>query len=151
MTNRTEVTAPRRGTLAALASALTGPDRGTVALVGPDGTRLDLTPELREVLAVAVIELAAGRHVTVEPVDRTLTTQEAAAVLGVSRPTLVKLLEAGEIPFERPGRHRRVRHGDLLAYRQRIGRQRRAALDDLVAVAEQSGMYDEEPAPPRTR
>lgn len=53
----------------------------------------------------------------------------------MSRPTLVKLLESGEIPFEQPGRHRRVRLADVLAYRERASEGRRAALDRMVEIA----------------
>ena len=52
----------------------------------------------------------------VAPYDTTLTTQDAADYLGVSRPTLVKLLEQGDIPFTRIGRHRRVTLSDLQHY-----------------------------------
>ena len=59
-----------------------------------------------------------GRGVTIIPTNRMLTTQEAADVLGVSRPTLVKVLESGDLRFSKVGRHRRVALGDLLAYRE---------------------------------
>lgn len=63
--------------------------------------------------------LAEGRAVTVAFHDATLTTQEAADVLGISRPTLVRLLEHGEIPYEQPGRHRRVQLQDVLDFQGR--------------------------------
>ncbi|WP_445548469.1 MULTISPECIES: helix-turn-helix domain-containing protein [unclassified Frankia] len=60
----------------------------------------------------------------------TLSAQEAADLLGISRTTLVRLLESGVIPFEKPSRHREVRLDDLLEYRRR---QRNAAVDHLKA------------------
>lgn len=71
-----------------------------------------------------------------------LSTSEAADILGVSRPTLVRLLESGEMPFEQPGRHRRVRLADVLAYRERVRRRRAAGLDRMVAAAEDAGLYE---------
>ena len=71
-----------------------------------------------------------------------LSTSEAAQLLGVSRPTLVRLLESGEMPFGKPGRHRRVRLADLLAYQQRSRRGRAALLDQMVADSEDAGLYD---------
>jgi excisionase family DNA binding protein len=61
-------------------------------------------------------DLERGYAVTVVTHEATLTTQEAADVLGVSRPTLVRLLEQGLIPYEQPGRHRRVRLQDVLEF-----------------------------------
>lgn len=71
-----------------------------------------------------------------------LTTQEAADYLGISRPTLVRILDRGDLPMQRPGRHRYVRLSDLLDYRERTRRERRDALDEMVAVSEKAGMYD---------
>lgn len=67
-----------------------------------------------------------------------------ADLLGVSRPTLIKLLEDGKIPFEQPGRHRRIRLDDLLAYRDRRRKERSRTLDELVQQTEASGLYDDE-------
>jgi excisionase family DNA binding protein len=58
------------------------------------------------------------------------------------RPTLVRLLESGEIPFDKPGRHRRVRLADLLAHQQRASRGRAVLLDQMVADSEDAGLYD---------
>lgn len=67
--------------------------------------------------------------------------------MGVSRPTVVKLLETGEISFEQPGRHRRVRLADVLAYRQRASTERRAALDRMVEIADEADMCERTATP----
>ena len=64
---------------------------------------------------------------------------------------MVKLLESGEIPFEQPGRHRRVRLADVLAYRERASAERRAALDRMVEIADAADMYERTATPKRTR
>jgi excisionase family DNA binding protein len=80
--------------------------------------------------------------VTVVPQTQRLTTQEAADFLGISRPTLVKLLEEGKIPYDQPGRHRRVLSSDLLAYLDRQRQHRRAALDRMTEDASGAGLYE---------
>ncbi len=112
---------------------------------------LVVRPETLQVLRSVVEALASGQAVTIAPLHQRLTTQEAADLLGVSRPTLVKLLETGEIPFEQPGRHRRVRLVDVLACRERASLERRAALDRMVDIADEADMYERTSAPRRTR
>jgi excisionase family DNA binding protein len=87
------------------------------------GDRIELPAEIYRALRHVVEALQQGLAVTVAPLTQTLTTQQAADLLGVSRPTLVKLLDEGRIPFERAGSHRRILLRDLLTYRE----QRRAA------------------------
>lgn len=115
---------------------------GRATLTGPDGTRLELPGEVFEVLRDVVAALSQGLAITVAPHQTVLSTSEAASLLGISRPTLVRLLESGEIPFDKPGRHRRVRLADLLAYQQRASRGRAVLLDQMVADSEEAGLYD---------
>lgn len=114
------------------------------ALVGPDGQTVPLPLEASRVLVAVAAAMREGKAITVAPVDQLLTTQEAADFLGISRPTLVKLLESGLMPFHRPGagRHRRVRLQDVLAYQERRRSERRAALDALTREAVEDGLYD---------
>ena len=90
-----------------------------------------LPPDLADVLVTAIRTFARGDAVTVSARSTMLTTQEAAEVLGVSRPTLVKLLDSGRIPFTQPGRHRRVALPDVLAFQAAQAKERASALDEL--------------------
>ncbi|WP_166353042.1 helix-turn-helix domain-containing protein [Phytoactinopolyspora limicola] len=111
-------------------------------LVGPDGEQVPLPLEVYEVLVQVVAAMKAGKAIAVAPLEQRLTTQQAADLLGISRPTLVKLLDEHEIPYEQPGRHRRVRLSDVLAYRDRRRQERRARLDDMTRQAVEDGLYD---------
>jgi excisionase family DNA binding protein len=86
------------------------------------------------------------------PLSALLTTQEAADLLGISRPTLVRLLTDGQIPYEQRGSHRRITLAHAMAYQDRMRRERREALDRMALEGQAAGMYEatSEP-PPRTR
>ena len=115
-------------------------------LVGPDGQSVELPESMFGVLLQVAAAMKAGLAVTVAPHHLTLSTQEAADLLRISRTTLVRLLEAGVIPFDKPSRHRKVRLDDLLEYRRRQRSQAELALADMVADTERLGLYDTDPA-----
>ncbi|MFG2043387.1 helix-turn-helix domain-containing protein [Dactylosporangium sp. NPDC048998] len=93
------------------------------------GDQVELPAEVYRAVRQVVEALRQGLAVTVVPQTQTLTTQQAADLLGVTRPTVIKLLDEGKIPFERSGTHRRILLRDLLAYRQQRRSEQYAALD----------------------
>lgn len=108
-------------------------------LVGADqGDEVELPEELHRVLVQVVQSLQAGLAVTVAPQTMRLTTQQAADLLGISRPTLVALVESGAIPFERQSSHRKLLLSDVLEYREK----RKAAQYEALGA-----IYDEDESP----
>jgi len=113
-------------------------------LVDAEGTRTELPHALFQVLLTATRELASGRSITILHYDQELTTQQAADILQVSRPYLIRLLDEGKIRHHRVGSHRRIRIGDLLRYKETRDERRRADLKELVRASETLGLYDTE-------
>ncbi|WP_030176545.1 helix-turn-helix domain-containing protein [Spirillospora albida] len=113
--------------------------RVTGELTG-DGA-LVLPRDVVTMLAYMLTQLAEGRGVTAMPNHAELTTRQAADILNVSRPYLIGLIDAGEIPCRLVGRHRRILFEDLMAYKERSDAASRKAADDLVALSEELDLY----------
>jgi excisionase family DNA binding protein len=92
-----------------------------------------------ELLARILAHMAAGKGVSVIPADAELTTQQAADLLNVSRPFLIKLLDDGKIEYRKVGKHRRVRAESLLAYKRADDQRRREVADELAALDQEMG------------
>jgi|SRR5579883_1825241 len=86
--------------------------------------------------------LAEGNAVVLMAADRLLTTQQAADILNMSRPSLVQVLERGELAFTKVGTHRRIRFEDLMAYKRQRDAKRHAALRDLTRMSQELGLYN---------
>lgn len=108
----------------------------------PDGKSETVTiPSAAFRLLVAILgEMASGNAVRLIPHHAELTTQEAAEVLNVSRPYLVRLLDDGRIPFHKVGTHRRVLFKDVMTYKAEHRRKRGAALDELTRLDRELGL-----------
>lgn len=113
-------------------------------LIGPDGEQVLMPVEVYEALCIVVEAMEAGNSVSVRPLDMLLTTQQAANLLGISRSTLIRLLEEHELAYERYGesRHRRLRLHDVLAYRDRKRAERISRLDEISRQAYEAGLYE---------
>lgn len=123
-------------------SELLEPGHERAKLVGPDGTTVELPDQVYQVLRDVAAAMSRGLAITVAPHNTLLTTQEAADLLSISRPTLVRLLTDGLIAFELRGRHRRIRLADLLEYQRTVRTERRKILDQMTRDAEDDGLYD---------
>lgn len=87
-------------------------------------------------------QMSQGNAVTIIPIHAELTTQEAADLINVSRPFLIKQLEEGIIPYYKVGKHRRIRFTDLMEYKTNIDAARSKVLDELVEESQKLGFYD---------
>jgi len=116
--------------------------RGIPKLVGPDGLEIELPESVFQALHQVIHHMLQGRTVSIIPVNKEMTTQEAADFLNFSRPFLIKLLEQGEMPFTKVGSHRRIRFSDVLTYKHRQDEIRRQALTKITHLAEDEGIYD---------
>lgn len=122
--------------------ALTALRRRPRCFTLPDGTTVELPEAAVDGLIEMLDAVAHGEDATVVRTPREVTTQQAAAVLNVSRPTVVKLIDDGSLPARKVGSHRRILLTDLLAYRDQVVAERRAALDRMTHEAEELGLYD---------
>ncbi|WBB74488.1 helix-turn-helix domain-containing protein [Micromonospora sp. WMMD1128] len=148
---RTASVAPAEGAehkkLAAMAAFLMrhhAAGRKTARLVMSDGEEVDVPAQLFDLLEQITATLSRGDGVAVSAIARELTTTEAAKLLGMSRPTLVRLLENGSIASHRVGSHRRVFLADVLAFRQRQMEERRKSYEALMWESDALGFNDDE-------
>jgi excisionase family DNA binding protein len=116
-----------------------GEDRHA-SLRAPDGSTLEIPTAIYKVLVAAVAAMAQGNAVSIVPVHHELTTQQAADLLNVSRPHLIKLLDSEDIPYHKTGSHRRLFIEDLLRYRDVRDAERRRALAELTRKSADLGL-----------
>ncbi len=106
----------------------------------PEDETVVLPASALKMLVGILDEMGRGNTVTVIPVHAELTTQEAADMLSISRPSLIQVLDEGKIEYRKVGTHRRVRLESLMAYKRKAHAERIAALNELVAYDHEIGI-----------
>ena len=112
-------------------------------LVTSNGEEILLPESVCNILRQAVQAITSDQAVSIVRYNRELTTQQAANILNVSRPFLVKLLDEGAIPYIKVGSHRRIQLKDLIIYKEQRKVQRRQLLKQLIEMTEEAGLYEE--------
>ncbi|MFZ4470688.1 MAG: helix-turn-helix domain-containing protein [Pirellula sp.] len=107
-----------------------------VSTHGGDETVVSVPATAFKLLGLILNEMAKGNAIALFPVHAELTTQQAAELLGVSRPFIVEQLEKGNIPYRKVGTHRRVLFQDLMEYKRSMDHKRLESLDELAAEAQ---------------
>ena len=120
------------------------PEDSQIKLVGKNGEEITLPESVDFVFRHVLHLMASGQAVSVIPYNQELSTQQAADLLDVPHPYLVKLLEQGEIPYIMVGTYRRVRFDDLMKYKEQFSIKRRALLQELIELTEEAGLYEYE-------
>jgi excisionase family DNA binding protein len=124
-----------------LASRLGGDNLVRLQVMGGGSRASVKLPAAAARLLVRILdEMARGNAVTLIPVHAELTTQEAADMLGISRPSLIRLLDEGKVEYRRVGTHRRVRFDALMKHKRQADAARRAALAELAAYDQELGI-----------
>jgi excisionase family DNA binding protein len=116
--------------------------KNALKLLSADGEMCDLTDQMADLLAQMAAIMARGDAVVVNALSRELSTTEAATLLGMSRPTLIRLLEEGALPHRKVGSHRRVDIKDVLEFRRRRLDQQRAAYAELMRANDEFGITE---------
>lgn len=113
-------------------------------LVGPGvDDPVELPEEVYRVLRHVVDAMQNGLSVTISPTSQTLTTQQAADLLGISRPTLIKALDEEKLPYTRPGTHRRLALTDVLDFREQRRHDQYAAIEALSVDVDEAADIDQ--------
>lgn len=111
-------------------------------LILSQGQEIELPDQVFQLLRQLSSYITAGQEVSIVPIPKELTTQEAADLLNVPEPYLVKLLEDGELAFKTAGTLRHINSKDLLRYKQKRDKKRHEILDKLTELNEELGLYD---------
>jgi excisionase family DNA binding protein len=115
-------------------------DENLRVAIGCASTNIALPPSVSRLLVSILSEMADGNAVSVIPMQDELTTKKAADLIGVSRPFLIKQIDAGLIKCHKVGTHRRIYFKDLMEYKKAIDAQRRKALKALAKQAQELNM-----------
>ena len=110
------------------------------AYLNIEGEKFELPQSAVKLICEILNQIAEGNALTLIPKHANLTTQEAADLLNVSRPFFVKLLKAGEIPYQKIGNRRRVLADDVIKYKQKTIKSRTKVLQELVDQAQDLDM-----------
>jgi excisionase family DNA binding protein len=117
------------------------PESTSFQLVSNSGAAIDIPTPVFNLMHQMVHELLQGNSVTIVPIHKELTTQEAADILNVSRQYLVELLDTQVIPHTKVGTHRRIRFGDLMNYKNDRDAKRQQGLSRMTKKSQQLGLY----------
>jgi excisionase family DNA binding protein len=113
-----------------------------VRVVGANDVEIELPESVLTLLRQIVQVLARGEAVSIVPIQKELTTQQAADLLNISRQYLIRILDRGDIPFHKVGTHRRLAFSDVMEYKRQRDTERRRGFDALTQLSQELGLYD---------
>ncbi|MUG94944.1 helix-turn-helix domain-containing protein [Scytonema sp. UIC 10036] len=117
--------------------------KDTPKLVNANGEEIPISDNVFKVLQEILPALEQGKTiVTISPANSEVTTQEAADILNVSRPYLIKLLNNNEIPHVKTGSHRRIKLKDVMDYKEKREAQTAQSFNQLTEIMQDNGLFD---------
>jgi excisionase family DNA binding protein len=118
------------------------PMNEAIVQINSSKTKIKVPVQALKLLSEALHGIAQGKRFKLVSISNELSTQEAAQILGCSRPHLVKLLEEGKLHFTKVGKHRRVQYNDLLRYQRTMKKEQKRNLLKLMHADEEDNLYD---------
>ncbi|MFO7874085.1 MAG: helix-turn-helix domain-containing protein [Bacteroidales bacterium] len=106
------------------------------------GEKIKVPTRALTLLGKILKAMSQGKPISIVPIATEVTTQQAAEILGCSRPHLIKLLEEGKIEFTKVGKHRRLKFEDVMNYREKVKEEQKQHLIEIMNADEESGLYD---------
>ncbi len=106
-----------------------------------DGQSVDLPIAVRKAIIDLLQRFASGNGVVIGSINSSLTTSQAAELLGISRTYIVRMIEQGRIPAHHRGTHRRIYLKDVLSYSENARRERTSKLDEIAKLSARTGQY----------
>lgn len=120
-----------------------GPEYGEIDIVTPGSDEpIRLSRDVAELLREILVNTAAGQTVNVIPMNAELTTQQAADLLNVSRPHVIKLMDEGILKGHKVGTHRRLYASSVQEFKRHRDLEQRAAADELAVLSDEMGLYE---------
>ncbi len=118
-----------------------GDNQAQLRLANLSETEIILPASLVRMVYTALQEMAKGHSVALLPIEKELTTHQAAKLMRVSRPSLIKLLDEGKLPYRKVGAHRRVRYEDVQKYLENERTRRLKVMEELIEETERLNLY----------
>lgn len=113
-----------------------------IIIMTANGQQIEMPFVVSQALVEVIKTLSKGDSLTLIPMNKELTTQQASDILNVSRPYFIKLLENGEIPYRKTGTHRKIMMQDLMDYREKRNKNRKEKISELSQFSQELGLYD---------
>lgn len=126
--------------LAAVLTKLTDPNPEIE--IEETAQRIKIPLSALKLLADVLKAMSQGKPFSLVPIATEVTTQKAAEMLGCSRPHLIKLLEEGVMPYNKVGKHRRIKIDDLIQYKLRLKNEQKQHLINIIKSDEELSLYD---------
>ena len=111
--------------------------KGVKIRLEESGEQVTIPDKAFFILLDVLSNMSEGKSITIMPSETELSSRQAAEMLNMSRPHLVKLLESGKMPFKKVGSHRRVLLNDVIEYKEKLRQNREDQLTFLAKQAQQ--------------
>ena len=129
-------------TIKQLKNLIANTENNQLQFTTSQGDSITIPQTVTEVFRTVIDLMAQGKGISLIPVADEVTTTQAAEILNISRPYLMKLINNAQIPYHQVGTHKRILLKDLLEYKKLRNAKRQEGLQKLTELSQELGLYD---------